>query len=176
MPPQLSKKKKGPVTRASNARGSDVGKRRSDLYANAYRKIAEARAAGFYIECIAILESIICDRLESRRACLNPNDTSKHRFETLRTASKLIAEESSHDADIRRIYQDILDWSNRRNEAVHQIVKLASKDHTTSWARRYGALRRTVDRGEELARAISRKVEALNKHDHEQLANPKTPS
>ena len=162
--------------RTSNAPGSDVGKKRYHLYANAYRKIAAARAAGFYIECIAILESIIGDRLEARRACLNPNETSKHRFETLRTASKLLSEETSRGADIRRIYHDILDWSNRRNEAVHQIVKLGSKGHTASWARRYGALRRTVDRGEEIARELSRKVEALNKHDYRQRANPKVPS
>ena len=89
---------------------------------------------------------------------------------------KALGEETSQDADIRRIYQDISDWSNRRNEAVHQIVKLGSKNHTTSWARRYGALRRTVDRGEEIARELSRKVEALNKHDYKQRANPKVPS
>jgi len=155
-----------PVTRASNVPGSDVGKKRYDLYSNAYRKIAESKATAFYIECVAILESIIADRLESRRACLHPTVPDKHRFETLRTASRLICEETSTDQEIKRIYHDITDWKTERNEAVHQIVKLGDEHSTTSWNGRYAELRETVDRGEKLARAISRKVKALNKRDY----------
>lgn len=112
------------------------------------------------------MESIIADRLEARRSCLNLKDTSKHRFETLRTAEKLLIEETSPDVEVKQSYQRILDWGIKRNDAVHQIVKLGSKNHTTNWARRYSDLRRTVERGEELARAISRKVAVLNKHDY----------
>ena len=45
--------------------GSDAGKPRSERYASAIRRLNEAVEAGYYVETIAIEESLICDRMES---------------------------------------------------------------------------------------------------------------
>lgn len=161
------KRRKTPVIRATNVPGTGIGRKRHDLYANAFDQINKARAAGFYIECIAILESIISDRLEARRACLNPNDLEKHRFWTLRTASKLLSEERSDDPGIRQLYQRILDWSQSRDRAIHEMAKLGAVEQTEVWAERNGALIGTVDEGIDLARRLDRKVQALNRKDYE---------
>jgi hypothetical protein len=100
---------------------------------------------------------------------LNPNDASKHRFQTARhLTGKLPKEENSNDNEIRPLYQKISDWCDRRNEAVHEMVKLGRATHTDEWKIRYPALLETVDRGIKLARQITKKVEDLNKHDYEQ--------
>ncbi len=164
---QPVKSKKNPIIRAANKPGSGIGKKRHELYANAFDQISKARTAGFYIECIAILESIIADRLEARRACLNPNDLEKHRFSTLRTASKLLSEERSHDSGIMQLYQHISDWSQSRDRAIHEMVKLGEVERTEKWGKRYGSLKRTVDEGLDLSRRLDRKVQALNGKDYE---------
>jgi hypothetical protein len=66
--------------RAANVLGSGVGRKRQELYAKAHEQIAKARKKKFFVECIAICDSIISDRLEARRACLAPNDIAKHQF------------------------------------------------------------------------------------------------
>ena len=53
-------KSKRPVISESN-----VGKRRHDVYSGVIRQYHYAMASGFYIEAIALMESIIADRMES---------------------------------------------------------------------------------------------------------------
>jgi hypothetical protein len=130
--------RKPPVIRASNVPGSNVGKKRHDLYANAYDQIKKARDSGFLIECIAICESIIADRLEARRASLNPDDISKHRFQTAQSlAKKLPKEETLDDGEIRQLYRTVFDWCSQRNNAVHEMVKLGREAQTDEWEVRY---------------------------------------
>jgi hypothetical protein len=170
MKTQAVKQKKTPAIRAKNIPGSDVGKKRYDLYANAYRQIEKARAAGCYIECIAILESIIADRLEARRAALNPDDITKHRFWTLQTALKLEKEEVSDDQEIKQLYGEISTWSHERDSALHEMVKLGSVERTEEWEVRYRSLKGVVREGMRLARQVSRKVKFLNDEDYKRHA------
>ena len=96
------------IARATNIPGSNVGKKRHDLYANAYQQIKNARARGFLIECIALCASIIEDRLEARRQCVYYEEPSKHSFaplgELLNTLPKA---GSSDDKQMIRIYSKI---------------------------------------------------------------------
>jgi hypothetical protein len=161
------KKKKKPIIRAANIPGSEIGEKRYDLYANAYRKIKKARAKGFYIECIAICASIIEDRLEARRQCLNPVDISKHSFSSLgKLLHGLEAEETSDDRTIRVLYRKIAEWSDKRNAAIHQIVKYGAEKHTALWKNRYRSLEKTLTKGLKLADKIDKKVKALNHRDY----------
>ena len=167
MKPQPLKTKKPLIIRAANIPGSDVGKERYDLYANAYRQITKARAKGFYIECIAICASIIEDRLESRRQCLNPEDIYKRRFTNLGKLMEMLPkEERSNDKEIRPLYKKIAKWSEKRNEAIHQMVKYGEEKHKHKWTIRYRDLKKTINSGIKLARAISKKVKALNDVDY----------
>jgi hypothetical protein len=150
------------IIRAPNIGSSTVGKERYELYFNGYRQIDKARAQGFYIECIAILESIIADRLEARRACLHPDDASKHNFATLGTLTK---ELPKSDPQLTSLCQQIFDWSEKRNEAAHQMVKLGAERFTKKWEDRYADLEATVAKGTEIARALSDKVKRLNRED-----------
>ena len=169
---KLPRVKRPPTIRAANTSGSGVGKKRYALYASAYKKISEALANGFYIECIAICESIIADRLEARRACLNPEQPDKHRFDVLgNLAAKLWKEETSHDETVRSLYVRIDQWREKRNIAVHQIVKQGERESTEEWAARYQSLRATADEGMSLCREISKIVKKLNAKDRSAESN-----
>jgi hypothetical protein len=159
---EMNSQRKPPIIRAKNRPGTTVGKRRYELYANGYRQINKAYASGFYIECIAILESIIADRLEARRARVNPNDPVKHRFEVLGTLTTRLDQEDP-DENIRSLYERISKWSVKRNAAAHQMVKLGSKTFRKKWSNRYRDLKATVDEGMVLAREISDAVKRLNR-------------
>jgi hypothetical protein len=150
------------ITRAKNRPGTTVGKRRYELYANGYKQIKKAYVGGFYIECIAILESMIADRLEARRAWLNPNELDKHRFDMLGNLTSKLRREDE-DTGIKNIYSKIAAWADKRNMAVHQIVKLGSKTFRKRWSSRYEGLKGTVDEGRVLAREISDAVKRLNR-------------
>lgn len=149
-----------PIIRARP--GTAAGRKRFELYANGYRQIDKAYASGFYIECIAILESIIADRLEARRAKVNPNDPVKHKFEVLGTLTRRLDQEDP-DENIRPLYEQISKWSVKRNAAAHQMVKLGSKTFRKKWSNRYRDLKTTVDEGMVLAREISDAVKRLNR-------------
>ena len=165
-PKKRSQKKRKTIARATNDRQSAVGYKRYFLYNHAYRQIEKAKAGGFYIECIAILDSIISDRLESRRACINPEDDSKHVFGTLGQLSRnLLDEETADDPGIHKLYKRIITWSEKRNTAMHQAVKYGANKSRSAWNARYKSMRRTVDSGHKLAREISDKVESLNRKD-----------
>jgi hypothetical protein len=155
--------------RAKNVPGSGVGKKRYDLYFNGFRQIEKARRQGFYLECIAILESIMADRLEARRASLNPDEPEKHRFSMLgNLTSKLKIEDK--DLGIQGVYSEIAVWADKRNRAIHQMVKLGDEESTKTWEDRYAELEPTVEEGTELVERLSAKVKRLNQDDHKRRA------
>lgn len=163
---KLPRVKKAPTIRAANVPGSGVGTKRYALYRNAYEKIAEALAKGFYIECIAICESIISDRLEARRACLHPADITKHRFDNLgNLTAKLWVEEKSTDPLVKALYKDIDDWREKRNSAVHEIVKQGGTEAMSDWLARYRSLKSTAQEGVKLCRKVSKIVQKLNSNE-----------
>jgi len=129
--------------RAKNVPGSAVGSKRYHLYVNAFRQIEKARKQGFHIECIAILESIMADRLEARRVSLNPDEPEKHRFSTLGGLTSKLKREDKN-AEMQVVYSDIASWAEKRNRAIHEIVKLGAEQSTNTWEERYSNLADTV--------------------------------
>ncbi len=61
---------------------SVVGQVRHHLYQNAFKRINDSIEAGFYIEAISIIESIITDRLEARISFITDNEQI---FDTIHT-------------------------------------------------------------------------------------------
>lgn len=105
---------------------------------------------GFYLEAIAIIESLVSDRLESRLTFLKQADTS---FKTLGT---LINESKSLETDPlfkTLVTVDLNNWRELRNKAMHEMVKLASGDVST-WDDRVKALVPVAEEGLKILRAI----------------------
>lgn len=143
--------------------GKDGGSHCNGLYRRCIAQYYEAIGQEFYIEAVAIIESLISDRLESRLACKHGNAVSKRRFSTVgKLATELKGKNSGEASEAREIYSEISLWSTSRNSVIHQLAKL-EEGETPDWDARYREARRTTETGMALFRKLDRLVWNLNR-------------
>ena len=146
-------------TRAVASPGTGVGAARYHLYRMAYGRINGAMQDGYYLEAITLIESLVADRLESRLTKVLGTDFS---FKTL---GALISKARSTEPDstLRSlIINDLNDWRELRNEALHAMAKLANGDPST-WEDRMLALVLIAEDGAAVLKAIDNRCKALRK-------------
>jgi hypothetical protein len=149
--------------RAPNRKGNDVGMKRFDLYRNARSHLNKAFEAGYFIECIAICESIIADRLEARIAFIEHNDVGEHQFRTLRRCVSALRKIESLESPVRGLLEDVKLWEDERNFAVHEIVKLRVDKQDDSWNHRMSRIEAAAQAGIDLSKRVSAAVKKVNK-------------
>src|SRR4051812_30296289 len=90
---------------------SGIGVHRYQLYRRAWERVQQSADAGYFLEAITLLESLLADRLESRASFL----TGKN--EGFSTLGKLIAIFRNHESvpEFRALVERIDDWRRRRN-------------------------------------------------------------
>lgn len=155
----MVKTKQPARTRAVADGASDVGELRHDLYRAGSKRIDEAIAAGWYLEAITLTESLIADRLESRLGFLEGKDRG---FQNLGPLIKGI-QKAEIDAELRHLVeQDLDDWRDARNEAVHEILKIAVGQRDT-WEARMARLRDVALEGKRVLRAVNARVSKLRR-------------
>jgi hypothetical protein len=152
------------LTRGENkGPNSLVAKARQKLYREAISRIKNAIKHRYPLEAIALLESMIADRLEARLAKIRIQDPCKGAFSTLgKLTKKLGGEELKESEAAKVLYNAVTLWADRRNEALHQMVKLAEGD-TKDWAARLEEAQATAEAGMTLFRKLDRLVKGLNK-------------
>jgi hypothetical protein len=151
--------------RAINDPDSSIGRKRQNLYKGASTQAKAAYEQGFYIEAIAISESIITDRLEARRAYLADNDVSKRWFRTIGPLLDAVAKDDPvDDRKLISAYIQIQEWEPKRNSAIHELVKLREDRTDDLWGARYESLKSAAEEGLQIAKAISAAVKRLNKY------------
>lgn len=69
-----------PRKRAITASDNDIGQERHKLYKSSFSWIKKSIGAGYYLEAISVVESLVADRLESYLSLLLAKDFS---FKTL---------------------------------------------------------------------------------------------
>lgn len=146
-------------TRAITVEGTDIGVTRYKLYRKAFSRINESIEQGFYLEAIAIIESLISDRLESRLTFLKGSDFG---FKTLGT---LIRETKNVESDLYLkdlITNELNSWREIRNKAVHELPKLAHGD-TSTWDDRIQALIPCAEDGRAILQAIHKRCRQLRR-------------
>ena len=142
---------------------SKVAKQRQYLYRDAIRRVNHAMAAGFHLEAITILESMISDRLESRLSRIHSENPEKRRFSNLSPlAQELAGERSSEPREAKLIYRDIEAWAIRRNAAVHEMAKLLD-GCDKSWDVKYREVKQAALKGKRIFRMLDAVVRDLNK-------------
>ena len=145
--------------RAVSTVGSSVGNQRFDLYRMAHGRIAEAMEKHFYLEAITLIESIATDRLESRLSVLTKTN---YGFMNL---GPLIVDIRKHETDsilLAVVDQELDTWRIMRNEAVHEMAKLAVGDVST-WEDRVQVLVIVAEEGLEVLRKMTNRVRLLKR-------------
>lgn len=136
---------------------------RRGLYSSAVVRINSAIENSYPLEAIALLESMIADRLEARLAWIFEQDASKRKFSTLgRLTGALCGTESRESEDAKAVYKNVQEWADRRNESLHEMVKLAEGDAKDWNAKLEEAQSAAVD-GLRLFKKLAALVKKLNK-------------
>lgn len=134
-----------------------VGKQRFELYKKAYDWINHSIKEGFYLESIALIESLIADRLESRLSFL-----SKKNF-AFKTLERIISKcnDIETDPNLKSIVlNDLVRWKDNRNKALHEMVKI-EKGTSIDWDTRRNLTRKSAKDGLKLLRIIDNSVKKL---------------
>ena len=145
--------------RAIVEENSAVGKHRREIYKSAFKQIKAANEAGFYLEAITLIESLITDSLESRLSYLDGKDFS------FKTIGKLIEKsvKIETDSELKNLIEiDLRKWADGRNTSLHEMAKIAEGDFST-WDERYLKLKNISTKGMTLLRKIDRQCEKLKK-------------
>ena len=108
-----------PKIRATNL--DIAGIERHEIIKSAMSRFNTAIEHSFFLEATALIESLICDRLESRIAELT------HKSIEFGTLGDLLKElnKIENDVELKNIMNKILyQWAGKRNIVIHQAAKI----------------------------------------------------
>lgn len=138
--------------------GQGYGTLRYNLFRSAEQHIEKSIQEGYFCEAIAIIESVITDRLESRLSYLKRTNVG---FQNLGPAiSSLPGCET--DAGIIGILSDLDEWRKKRNTALHELVKIEAGKPKSEWVERIRSLSSTATEGYELLKKLYHGIADLN--------------
>jgi len=129
------------------------------MYKSAYSRIAESSKAGFHLEAITIIESLISDRLESRLTFVLQRDFSFQHLGSLITKARQVETDPTL---LSLIDLDLDKWRKSRNKALHEMAKIADGD-TSSWQDRVNGLVPISEEGLKLLKTIEKQIRSLKK-------------
>ena len=122
-----------------------IGSHRYELYVQAWQNVQAATTAGFHLEAITLLESLLGDRMESRASFLTGTNVG---FKTLGYLIKTL-----RDLETVPVFSDLVDridkWRKPRNRALHEMVKFESGT-LPSWEQQRAGLPSVVREGQQL--------------------------
>lgn len=144
---------------------SQVGTARHNVYKGIIDCYHRAMEAGFYIEAIALMESLMSDRMESLL-----NDTMKTDKFSFKTIGYL-ANEALNNATIapNQVIVDIIErireWAKKRNNAIHEMSKLLPDDINSPFSERYASLKEITEDGYKLFRELDKEISSSRKSE-----------
>lgn len=149
--------------RLFGGKNSEASQKRYKLYAAANNQIKAAFEAGFYIECVSICESIIGDRIEARIQFIKHDDTKRHFVDAVgNRLTYLRSIEVENDPNLSALYNEITLWTRKRNEVIHQFVKVTDANHELSAEQRTALSKEAAEQGRDIMRRLSAFVRKLN--------------
>ena len=144
--------------RAEAYKGKGYGKLRYMLYTSAKSRIEECIEHGYYGEAVTIIESVITDRLESRISFLKKENVG---FGTLGHLIKE-AKKVETDAELLDLFAELDNWREKRNTAVHELVKIEDGQELVDWDNRMKSVGDTAREGYGLLKLVYKRVADLN--------------
>jgi hypothetical protein len=127
---------------------------KAKLLRSAYERLTRAKKLGSHIEVVAILETLLSDRLEVLDSIMSGS------INQVDTLGRLLARVKKYDAIPERLLSELLIWSKSRNLAVHQLVKITNANEA-DFNRRIAYIRSVGQEGEILLSELKRLVDKV---------------
>ena len=118
----------------------ELGKSKQQLYKLAHKRVQSSIRRGAHIEAIALLESIMSDRIESAISSVTRKPVSAS---TLGSLFKTLDKLRPADDDLKAL---VWAWNKSRGLVIHQMVKLTN-DYNSTWAERVKFAKTTAEEG-----------------------------
>lgn len=145
-------------------KSAGVGKARQKRYAATIDRYKESLKAGYYVEALALMESLICDRMES---ILNELDqTTKHSFQTTGRLAGVLKKKNL-STEWNKIISDIYNWLKVRNHAVHELAKITG-DLSITFEKDYAGLKKMAEEGYELFKLLNNYIRKYRRANNNQ--------
>lgn len=152
MPESKHRKEKPRRLRAGEEPG--VGASRYRLIRSAAQRISDAIDAGYWLEAVTLVESILTERLEKRAQYLHKHsgDAAPKKLVNVKDGfanlGPLISalKENEADQELREMLDRVDDWREARNIAVHQMAKFGTGAQAL-WNDRLKTARQTAEDG-----------------------------
>ena len=132
------------------------------LLRSAYERLARAKRLGSHIEAVALLETLLSDRLEVLESVMLGEVTK------VDTLGRLLTKVKNFDVLPESLIEDLHEWRKSRNLAVHQLVKITHPDEA-DWAKRIAFIRTIALEGEVLLSELKSLVAKISR---EKSKNP----
>lgn len=132
----------------------ELGKRKQELYRQAHKRINSAIAKGSHIEAIALLESIMSDRIESAISAITNKEVNASTLGSLFNQLKQLS-----PAD-NELVESIKSWNKSRGLVIHQMVKLTN-NFDSEWSTRISFARVTAKDGVEVLKELRKYTDRI---------------
>ena len=132
----------------------EVGLIKSDLIKSALKRVDSCIKTGHHIEAIALLESLIADRLE---AGLNWKKREKQPISTL---GPLLRDSLNHKIVSENFCEEIRNWSMERNKILHEMVKVRNSA-SGNWRSRMNHARQLALEGRQIHTTLATEVRKI---------------
>lgn len=153
-------------TRFAGGGDGTIGQQRYQLYKAAWEQINRAVEQGFYIEAVAIIDSIMSDRLDARyQFLIRDTDKSIKPVTTDTCARRIIDSNVEMESELLPVYPEIRDWVIQRNQVIHHFVTVTTENIDKDVKEREIRSKETVDQGLDLVRKLSNLVKKYNKYE-----------
>lgn len=149
-----------------------VGAARHNVYKGVIDYYHRAIKASFYIEAIALMESIMADRMESllnavaKAENANGGNTKEYSFIPLsRSITAALKYKIICDYQpIVDILNRIREWFKDRNAAIHRMAKLSGIDDNGVPSDKYKSFKKTAEDGYKLFRELDKTLSSARKN------------
>lgn len=145
------------MNKANQKRPMSPGKRYNQIK-DGMDQYKKAMDNGFYIEAIALMESAISDRMESTLNYLFP--LKDYSYGTIGRLADALTHTNCYSIDF---LSDIKGWAKKRNDAIHQMLKLLP-EQDKSFQERYDELKQCAKEGKNLFRRLDNEHRKLKRY------------
>lgn len=127
---------------------ADMRRAKQELFRQAFKRVDYSISKGFHLEAIAIIESLICDRLETTVTVITGEQISpKNLGPLIRTLESL----QEFPAEL---IVELNQWRRDRNLVMHQMVKITHHE-VFEWKSRLKFARITAQNGKTLVNKVN---------------------
>lgn len=140
--------------------GVDItGKEKAEMMRRAISQYNLALKNGFFLEATTLMESLICNRLESRLTELTNREV---KMDVLGSLCTNVIKSGEKDNELLKIIDEIIIWKDQRNEVLHEAAKIG-KGQKKTWEKYLVFAEETAEEGREIYDRFNRRLQKIRK-------------